>query len=155
MTPEARREVLGLPAALLRRLPASSTLVCRCADVGGVDRDCWVTTSSKHAAAAAAAFFPAVDGHAWLALVLAAQAGRAALALSQWLSPDRYGVVPTWYARGSLYALTGNVHREQDSAAIWDDYPIRVTVGDVLAHFRAELVELDPPLTPPRPAGVL
>jgi hypothetical protein len=88
---------------------------------------------------------PAVNGHEWLALVIAAEARRTALAVSQWLTPREFGDLPEWYTRGSLYDLTGGEFRACDRATAWDGIGLRATVGDVLAHFDVELMAWDPP----------
>lgn len=157
MTPSVRcPTVLALPAALFRRLPAPATLACRAADLRGAVRSFWVTTSGKHHSAARNAFLPVVDGHEWLALCIAAEARQTALALAQWLTPREFGDLPEWCARGTLYDLTGGTFQACDRATAWDAVPMRVTVGDVLAHFDAELVGWDPPPeSAARPEGQL
>lgn len=157
MTPSVQcPTVLALPAALFRRLPAPATLACRAADLRGTVRSFWVTTSGKHHSAARNAFLPVADGHEWLALCIAAEARQTALALAQWLTPREFGVPLDWYARGSLYDLCGGGFRARDRAAAWDAVSMRVTVGDVLRHFDAELVAWDPsPESAARPEGQL
>jgi len=139
--------VLALPAPLLRRLPEPCTLVCRAQDIHGRLQGFWVTTSYDHYQRAAQAAYAAVNGHEWLALVIAAEAGAAQLALAQWLVPGYpLGLPPPWAIRGTLYDLTGGRFRAVDRAALWDGVRMRSTVGDVLAHFGAELLAYDPPL---------
>jgi hypothetical protein len=148
-------QALALPAQALRGLPDPCTLVCRAADLNGKLQTFWVTTSREHHSAARRSFLPALHGHEWTALVIAAADARATLALSQWLTPEAYGVRPMWYARGTVYDLCGGGLLATESTRGWDAVDLRVTVGDVLEHFRAELVDIDPPLTAARPEGLL
>lgn len=150
------RRVAALPSALLRRLPQAATLVCSALDLAGARRGFWVTTSRPHWDAARSARYAVANGHEWLALCLAAENAACKLALAQRLTPGMFCESGSpWLLRGSLYDLTGGEIRPTESARIWDAYPFDLTVGEVLAHFGGELVDVDPPLSACRQAGLL
>lgn len=148
-------EIRQLRAVWLTRLPAPVTLVCRAPDATGDVRDFWVTTSREHFMAAEQAL-PVLDGQQWQGLAHATHGRATALAVSQWLMPGLpFGDLPPWVIRGSIYDLLGGAWRPATKLAAADVARVRVTVGDVLEHFGAELVGLDPPPTPPRAGGLL
>jgi hypothetical protein len=116
--------VAALRATWLTALPGSATLVC---DLDG--QTFYVTTSRDVFAATQRAACASMTGLAWRHTVSVASDGRAALALRDWLSHPYRHVV---HCLGSNPTVTPDVSN------------CKLTISQVLEHFGARLVGVDP-----------
>lgn len=133
--------MLAWPAVWLAELPAAWSLLCEHASGRR-----WVVTTSQHNYTRRRSHGLAVmHGDEWLALCVAAAQGRATLAVGQWLVPTMPPppprVAPDWTVPPQALArLLGPAE-----AQLGQPGQLGQRVADVLAHFRARAIALDPP----------
>lgn len=138
------QQVGAVLARIVATFPAATTLVCLHPERG---RAFWVTTSRAQYALATRARFPVLHGLEWLDLVDAAEAGRACLAIEQWLAPAHD---PGWIVSRGVAGYIG----QWDMPDHWQ--PVALSIHEVLAHYRCKLIGIDPdPDTAPRQEGLL
>lgn len=142
LPPTELDQVCRLPARSVPSLPSWLVLACR---HPFSSRGFWVATSRRHYEVARAAHWPVMNGDDWLDCVRTAEQGASVLAIERWLIPRQPPPPPDSWPLGTLQALLGP---PRDELELLGSPSVRaeLTVGEVLDHFRCELVGVDPPL---------